>query len=115
VTAQISNEGLKLNGVRNIKLIFKTTTANQFSINWIIIGKQNSTGLQGQPGAYFSPVAQQPSYELSLRTMNLQENVFNLKGQKISGYTFSHEKSIILRCDYNRTHFFVPGVYVCNR
>jgi hypothetical protein len=111
VTAPISSEGLKINGVKNIKLIFKTTSANQFSINWISIGKQKSTGLYELPELHYSQTTQQ----FSLQAIDMQVNIFNLKEQKISRYSYSHEKSIIFRNDYNGTHFFVPGVYVSNR
>ena len=37
-------EGLRVDGINDLFCVFKTTAPNQYNVNWISIGKQQSTG-----------------------------------------------------------------------
>lgn len=90
VTAPVSSEGLAVNGTRDIFLVFRTTPYNQYNVNWISIGEEQTTDILHAEKKKFSNDVQIHSIrnravELSVSGNNTIQKicVFNIKGQEI--------------------------------
>jgi hypothetical protein len=100
VTAPVSTAGLPT-GVKNLVLVFKTTAANQFNVNWVSVGSPLTTEIKtrGTKTAIRTDIRMQ-RLDKNLFQVELAEaagiptcRVLNIKGQEMTN-TFELESSV---------------------
>ncbi|HON10763.1 MAG TPA: family 43 glycosylhydrolase [Chitinispirillaceae bacterium] len=91
VTAPVTQEGLRVDGINDLFCVFKTTAPNQYNVNWVSIGKQQSTGASRKAWntvkAPFELVRSDIGGALQVRIPGTGEPyrlaVFNMNGQRV--------------------------------
>jgi hypothetical protein len=90
VSAPISAEGLAVSGVEDLVLVFKTTKPNQYAVNWITVGKEQSTGagnIRTNPIHKYAPLVRVDGRRFRLYLSNAADlpsiRVFGINGREI--------------------------------
>jgi hypothetical protein len=113
ITAPVTKDGLALKGIKNLRLVFKTTASNQYTINWISIGKPLSTDIFKV--AHFNPNQQSSTHiTVNSRTNSTVSTLYNLLGQKTSIYnmTAAQDDKTHQCISPESDNRIVPGMYI---
>lgn len=77
VTAPVSTAAPVPTGIKNLVLVFKTTAANQFNVNWVSVGRPLTTAIQ--------PRGTNAATRTDIRMQRLDKNLFQVEIAEAAG------------------------------